>query len=70
MYKLIVLSSLLDTSEDWLRWGDNSLQKSLNNKVKQTGSRPCFADENLNRDWVQDYRFEVDPKVRTDLMAV
>jgi transcriptional regulator with XRE-family HTH domain len=56
MDKLIVLASLLDTSEDWLRWGDNSLQNSLTNKLKQTGSRPSFADEDLNRDWMQDYR--------------
>jgi hypothetical protein len=31
MDKLTVLASLLDTSEDWFRWGDNSVQKSLSN---------------------------------------
>jgi hypothetical protein len=56
MDKLTVLANMLDSSEDWLRWGDKSVQEPLNNSYAQaiTSVRSNFQD--LERALLQDYR--------------
>ena len=56
MDKLTVLASLLDTSEDWLRWGDNSVQKSLNNSLVLAATHSSPLPKEQEKSLLQDYR--------------
>ena len=54
MDKLAVLANLLDISEDWLRWGNDSMQESsTKHSFKVTQIASTFDPEKA---LVQDYR--------------
>lgn len=54
--KLTVLAHLLDVSEDWLRWGDKSVQEPVNNLYSQAVaiSQKAMASA-AEKSFVQDF---------------
>lgn len=56
MDKLAVLANMLNTSEDWLRWGDVSVEESVNQRYAQEIS-PVRADlHDVEKSFIQDFK--------------
>jgi len=55
--KLSVLANLLDVSEDWLRWGDKSVQEPFNNAYSQAVAiARGIGVSNVEKSFVQDFQ--------------
>jgi len=71
--KLSVLASLLDVSEDWLRWGDKSVQEPLNNAYSQAVAMARMASgAKIDKSFVQDFQLlnPVNKKLVSAVMQV
>lgn len=56
MDKLTVLANMLDSSEEWLRWGDKSVQEPLNNSYVHAISTVRSDFQDTERAFLQDFR--------------
>jgi hypothetical protein len=69
MDKLTVLANMLDSSEDWLRWGDKSMQEPQDNNYTPAASIARSSFQNLERSFLQDFRL-LSPVHKRLLMAM
>jgi transcriptional regulator with XRE-family HTH domain len=56
MDKLAVLANMLDISEDWLRWGEKSMNERRSNNYLREIQTAISSVQDLERALLQDYR--------------
>lgn len=56
MDKIAVLANMLNASDDWLRWGDMSVEESANQSYAQVMSTSKMSLNDAEKSFAQDFR--------------
>ncbi len=72
MDKIAVLASMLNASEDWLRWGELSVDEKVNSGLKESGTFTTADLSNPEKSFAQDFKLltSANKRVVTAVMEV